>query len=41
MGPVERPLVKRAVAPVLADAPVPMILDLSTTLGCARGHRDR
>ena len=31
LGPVERPVVKRAVAPVLADAPVPMVLDLSTT----------
>ena len=31
LGPVERALVKRAVAPVLADAPVPMVLDLSTT----------
>ena len=41
LGPVERPIVKRAVAPVLADAPVPMALDLSTTLGCARRVRDR
>ncbi|HKF85054.1 MAG TPA: phosphotransferase, partial [Candidatus Limnocylindrales bacterium] len=31
LGPVERPVVKRAVAPVLADPPVPMVLDLSTT----------
>ena len=31
VGPVERPLVKRATAPVLDDAPVPMVLDLSTT----------
>ena len=41
LGPVERPLVKRAVAPVLADAPVPMVLDLSTTSRRARGVRHR
>jgi 4-aminobutyrate aminotransferase-like enzyme/Ser/Thr protein kinase RdoA (MazF antagonist) len=36
-GPVERPLVKRAVAPVLADAPVAMVLDLSTTSDALEG----
>ena len=30
-GPVERPLVKRSVAPILDDMPVPMAIDLSTT----------
>ena len=37
MGRVERPLLKRAVAPVLVDAPVPMILDLSTTSDALEG----
>jgi 4-aminobutyrate aminotransferase-like enzyme/Ser/Thr protein kinase RdoA (MazF antagonist) len=37
VGPVERPLVKRTVAPLLADAPAPIVLDLSTTSDAVEG----